>query len=322
MKNRFFCTYFDKNYLYRGLALYFSMVKFIDRFTLYILCMDEKTYEILIRMRLKSVELIKIDDFVDSKLKGAKEGRSLVEFYWTCTPSLPLHIFNLHKNVDLITYLDSDLMFFSSPEAIFDELGEKSILAIEHRFGEQVKEDTTLNGKYCVQYLTFRRDDEGLSCLKRWRKQCIDWCYYRQEDGLMGDQAYLTEWDSRYKNLHSVKNLGAGLAPWNISNYNIKKRNKKIYVNKCELIFFHYHAMRMYSITAIDPAEGYVFSKNDINLIYRPYFEEIDNARERVKEIDPSFHHGYSRGILNLTKFRLRYLLKPRLPFLFKSNLK
>ena len=319
MKHRFYCTYFDKNYLYRGLVLYFSMHKFIDKFTLYILCMDEKTYDILCKMKLKSVELIKIDDFEDKDLNKARKNRSLVEFYWTCTPSLPLFVLNLHKEIDLITYLDSDLMFFSSPEVIFEEFGDNSILAVEHRFTEEAKEDTVLNGKYCVQYLTFRRDREGQSCLKRWRGQCNNWCYYRQEDGMMGDQAYLTEWDDRYKKLHSVKNIGSGLAPWNISNYLLTEKDKQIFVNQDKLVFFHYHAMRIYSETKIDPSEGYVFSKKDIDFVYRPYFKELRNAIAKVKKVDPSFNYGYSSGTINMIKFRLRYLLKARFPFLLKK---
>lgn len=319
MNCRIFCTYFDKNYLYRGLVLYFSLEKYTENFTLYILCMDEVSYSILEKINLRSAKLIKLVDFEDDKLRGVKDGRSTVEYYWTCTPSLPLYIFNLDKNIEMVTYLDSDLMFFSSPEVIFDEIENNSILAVEHRYPEGTNENTVLNGKYCVQYVTFRRDGEGTACLKRWRDQCINWCYYRQENGLMGDQAYLSEWDSRYKNLHSVGNLGVGLAPWNIFNYNLKRKNGKVFVNQDELVFFHYHAMRYYSYRNIDPSEGYTFSKNDIGLVYKPYFKELGRVIDMVHEIDPRFHFGGSKGFLKLIKFRLRYLLKPMFPFLFKK---
>lgn len=319
MENRFFCTYFDKNYLYRGLVLHSSMLKHIKHFTLYILCLDGKTYEILDKMNLDSVKLIRMTDFEDDRLKQVKGTRSTVEYYWTCTPSLPLYVFKIDKEIDIITYLDSDLMFFSSLEVVFEEFGDSSILAVEHRFSRNVKESTALNGKYCVQYLSFRRDKEGLACLERWRDQCISWCYYRQEDGMMGDQAYLTEWDDRYPTLHSVENIGAGLAPWNIFNYNLTEKDGEVLVNKTRLVFFHYHALRMYSERTIDPAEGYVFPKEHRTLVYQPYFRELKRAISRVKEIDSSFHSGYSRGILNVVLFRLRYLLKPWLPFLFKK---
>ena len=87
-----FCTLFDKNYLFRGLALHKSLLKNCPEFKLWILCMDDITYEILIKMQLDKVELIRLSEFEDHELIKTKISRTQVEYCWTCTPSLLLYI--------------------------------------------------------------------------------------------------------------------------------------------------------------------------------------------------------------------------------------
>ena len=123
----YFCTYFDRHYIDKGLALYHSLVRHCSPFQLWILCMDDDTYHILSEMQLPQVHLIALTEFErdDKLLLQAKANRSLIEYYFTCTPSLPIYILNHIPEVDLITYLDADLYFFSSIEPIYRELGEK-----------------------------------------------------------------------------------------------------------------------------------------------------------------------------------------------------
>ena len=88
-----FCALFDKNYLYMGLTLYSSIVKFCPNFKLWILCMDDKSFEVIEKMKLKNVELIKLKTIEDEKLLTTKDSRSKAEYAWTCKSHLLLHIF-------------------------------------------------------------------------------------------------------------------------------------------------------------------------------------------------------------------------------------
>ena len=144
-----------------------------------------------------------------------------------------------------MTYLDADLMFFSDPEALFDEMGDASVLITPHRFAPEYAHHA-INGIYNVQFLPFRRDERGLTTLNWWHDRCIEWCYYRLEDGKLGDQKYLDDWPERFPGVHVLQHSGGGLAPWNISQYDVHEGpGGRVLVDDDPLVFFHYHRLQL-----------------------------------------------------------------------------
>ena len=140
---RHFCTYFDANYLTRGLVLYDSLRKQCSaQFVLWILCFDDFTLHTLRGLGLDHVRLIPVSDFErdDIDLRAVKSSRTTVEYYWTCTPSLLLYILREDPSVDLITYLDADLCFYGDSQPVFDEFADGSILVTEHRYADAYKD--------------------------------------------------------------------------------------------------------------------------------------------------------------------------------------
>lgn len=246
-RHLYFCTYFDRNYLWKGLALYRSLLLNVSRpFTLWVLCFDEETYHVLSKLNLHGMALISAQEFEagDEALLKAKDNRTRLEYYWTCTPSLPLFIFRHNPEVDLITYLDADLFFYSSPTPIYEELGDRSILIVGHRFSPHL-EHLQVYGIYNVGCLCFRRDDYGLDCLNWWRERCLEWCYNRLEGDRMGDQKYLDDWPSRFPGVVELQHPGAGLAPWNLSRFNLREIDNQLRVNSAPLVFYHFHNFKI-----------------------------------------------------------------------------
>lgn len=244
---RHFCTLFDSNYLLRGLTLFRSLERCMGEFRLYALALDEECLAALRTIRSTRLVPVALPD-VEAATPGllqAKANRSVVEYYFTLSPVLPLHILEHWQDVDLITYLDADLFFFASPEPIFEELGTNSILITEHRFPAALRAKEVF-GQYNVQYQTFRRDDEGLACLRRWRAQCLEWCYDRLEAGRFADQKYLEEWPVRYPHLVVSRLPGAGVAPWNWSTHEMQITPEGITVMNEPLIFYHFHALKIF----------------------------------------------------------------------------
>ncbi|MGA2585576.1 MAG: glycosyl transferase [Candidatus Aminicenantales bacterium] len=282
----YFCTYFDRNYLPRGLALYRSLRKHCSEFRLWVLCMDEATHEVLTQLKLPEVELIALKDFErnDESLRSAKQNRSQVEYYFTCTPSLPLYVLNHWPEVDLITYLDADLFFFSDPGPLFAELGTGSIAIIGHRFPPRLRQYREKYGIYNVGWLSFRRNEHALACLNWWREQCIAWCYDREEEDRFADQKYLDDWPIRFHNVVVLEHKGANLARWNLANYRIDFRNGKCWVDEDPLIFFHFQGFRQVMRGMYDPGLWCYQIRPSLQMLNGLYFPYIKALREIAPE--------------------------------------
>lgn len=189
---RYFCTLFDRGYLIKGLAMMLSLLKNCPNAKVFVLCMDTVTYDVLTSLKLNWVVCIKLEDVEDERLLDVKRDRGVAEYCWTLSPVFPSFVLEENSEIDYLTYLDADLYFYSSVDPIFEEIEKSSVAIIEHRFTQRLK-DRVVNGRFCVEWVSFRRDKEGLACLSRWREQCIEWCFYRLEDNKMGDQKYLDE---------------------------------------------------------------------------------------------------------------------------------
>lgn len=292
-----FCTYFDRNYLSRGLVLYRSLARHCQRpFTLWVLCFDAITYQTLDRLCLAGVRLIALDQFEagDSDLQRAKTERSLVEYFWTCTPSLPLYIFN-HLQVDSIMYLDADLCFYSDPMPVYSEMGDGSILIVEHRYPAEHAHLAATSGIYNVGLLAFRHDDRGLACLRWWRDRCLEWCYTRIEDGKFGDQKYLDDWPQHFAGVVVLKHEGAGLAPWNAAQYGIEFKDERVNIDGVPLIFYHFHGLKSVARNVIQPAShAYRLSPSLVEHLYLPYVGALRDA-----ERDACLGENVARGQRN-----------------------
>lgn len=283
---RYFCTYFDGNYLPRGLALYRSLQRHCPSFQLWVLCMDRTCYDVLVRLALPGLHVIALEDYEkgDQELLRAKPTRTLIEYYFTCSPSLPLFILNHHPQVDVITYLDADLGFFADPQPLYEEIGDRSIAIIGHRFPPHMQEWTRY-GIYNVGWLSFRRDQHALACLRWWREQCLEWCYDRCEEGRFADQKYLDDWPTRFHGVAVLQHKGANLAPWNLANYAIRMERDRVWVDDQPLIFFHFHRLKQIEGWVYDPAlAGYHARASSVvrRSIYGPYIRTLVKAARQM----------------------------------------
>jgi hypothetical protein len=300
-----FCTYFDKNFLYRGLALYFSLIEQNIPFKLYLLSLDNKTTKLLNQLNLKNIYLIELSTLEVSfpELLKAKNNRSRVEYYWTLTPYFPLYLIKKFKRIDIITYLDADLVFFNSPKVLYDEMNDHSVFIIPHRLKGEDKIHEKKWGKYNVGYMMFKNDADGEALLVWWSKKCLEWCYYKVEENRAGDQKYLDFFSTIYPDTIESKNHGAGIGNWNIHYYNYKLKNQVLFISpqNVPLIVLHFNKVEVLTKNGWILNDGRGFFK--YKSILKPYANYLLKAINKVDNIESDFSFG-------LDKVTFKVLLK------------
>jgi hypothetical protein len=276
--------------------MYNTLRRYTENFHLWIICFDDLTNRLLTQMNLENVTPVSLKQFEDEALLKIKPQRTSQEYCWTCTPSSVLYVLNTEPQVDIITYLDADLMFFSSPEPIFTKAGDASILLIEHRYLPECNHFAATRGIYNVQFMMFRRNSEGLLALNWWRDRCLEWCFNRSEDNKFGDQKYLDDWVERFSGVHVVQNLGAGLAPWNADQYNLSQIDSQIFVQNDMLIFYHVHGLVIHPLNIGRLCcHDYPISNTLRDLVYLPCLKEIANAYDMLKMVSANLELGVTK---------------------------
>jgi hypothetical protein len=292
---RHFCTYFDHNYLPKGLTLYTSLREHCgDSFRLWVLCLSRECYTALKDLNYPHLHPVPLEDLEksDQELLRIKSTRTIIEYYFTCTPCFPLFLLRQNPDIDLITYLDSDLFFFHSPEPVFQEIGTSSIAIIPHRFSPE-RQILERYGIYNVGWLSFRNDTPGLNCLEWYRSRCLEWCFDRYEDGKFADQKYLDHWPQQFPGVCVLQHKGANLALWNIINYAIQDTNQGLFVDEVPLIFYHFQGIRYheesgYSVS-ISPHDVRPGSWDTVwEKIYVAYMQALHNATARLSHYLPA----------------------------------
>jgi hypothetical protein len=270
------------------LTLYRSLERHGGSFVLWVLCLDDATYETITRLALPDLRPIRLADLEDAdpELRAVKTSRSVIEYYFTLSPAWPLFLLERFSDVDLITYVDSDLLFYSTPEPIFDELGEGSVLIIGHRFPEHLRHLET-HGVYNVGLVSFRNDERGRARLAHWREQCLRWCYDRVEDGRFADQKYLDSWP-QLPGVHVLQHKGAGLAPWNWMRYDVSLSGESRTVDGQPLIFFHFHGLKIVR-WFFQPSEGGYdpMPRKLRRKLYGGYLRELSRTQSWLRAVVP-----------------------------------
>jgi hypothetical protein len=266
-----FVTLFDSNYLPMGICLHDSLMKHAPRFHLWIVCMDELVEKQLHQLGLPNVTPIPLREVETEAMLAIKDGRTRGEYCWTLTPFTPQFVFDRDDTAARVTYVDTDLFFFDSPQLLIKEFEDsgKDVLITEHAYGPEY-DQSTYSGLYCVQFMTFRRTPGGIKVMQWWQDRCIEWCFFRYEDGKLGDQKYLDDWTERFScEVHVLKQVEKTLAPWNVRHFT------ELYPS-VRPVLYHFHSLRF-----VDPRRVLLYAGYRIGgggWIYSKYVQALKSA--------------------------------------------
>lgn len=283
------CTLYNSLYLDKGLVLYDSLKECAKDFELYVLCMDDKCFEVLSDIDDKQLIPLELSSIENEIMIEARANRSFAEYCWTCSSRLIQYILYTFRP-DCCTYIDADMYFYHDPQVLVDEmLSEgKSVMMVPHRFTERNIHLAQKVGSYCVEFNSFMNDEKASEVLTDWHKKCIEFCGEIGDGVHWGDQKYMDEWVQNYPSVvHPCNHLGAGVAPWNIElykDYRIKDNSIvcKLEDQRIPLVFFHFQSLSYISRKEISTG---VENKLDadyqfIDLIYRTYLEKVDKKKK------------------------------------------
>jgi len=300
---RQFCTAFDSNYLFKGLALYQSLVRHAPGSELWVLCLDKATERVLGSLPLPGLRMLPLAELeaAEQRLLAVKPDRSRVEYYFTCTPALIWHLLTRAAGGGPVTYLDADLYFFSGLAQVLEEVGTGSITILPHRFPAAYRH-LEKYGIYNVSWLTFMDDRPARECLAWWRNRCIEWCYDRLEDGKFADQKYLDDWPTRFENVHVLSHEGAGVAPWNVAGHPINAGAGGLRAGQAPLVFYHFHAFKRIMRWLFDPGlarYGAEMTPTLKDAVYLPYLAELRGIEHELHRTVPNLPRGWgsTRGL-------------------------
>lgn len=291
-----FCTLFDSNYLDKGIVLINSLNAVCENVRMYVLALDDICYEILNKLNLKNVVVIKRTQFVEIEdLVSIQNDRSAAEFCWTCTSHLIDYVIR-YCNEKSCTYVDADCYFYKDPQILLLEMKDKSVQIVEHRFTNSIEDKISKkeSGTYCVEFNTFTDAADSLELLDWWKSRCKESCSNSSEDSnVFGDQMYLENWGSKHF-VSVLKNLGGGVAPWNIAQYKFVEMRDNSFVlqekktkREFELIFYHFHNLsyldeNSVSISVYQRAWG--IDDRLVNEIYLPYLKKLKTVKEFLQK--------------------------------------
>lgn len=290
-----FCTTFDSNYLDKGLVLYESMCEHMPQFKLYVFAFDDICERILKQENLKNMIVVGMKDFETKELLEVKKDRTKAEYCWTCSSWSIKYVID-HYNEPICTYIDADMMFFSNPQCIFDQMREKncSTIIVPHRFKTKEAEQKAHNevGSYCVEFNTFVNDTNGKEALNWWAEKCLEWCYYAVPGTTewYGDQKYLNVFPDKFKGVMICNHYGMGIAPWNIGlveevEYinNIPTIKVKVTGEIYPIVLYHFESVGFLTKHILHAPSG-IKTKNLHHDVYDNYVKRIIKKRKYIEE--------------------------------------
>jgi len=247
--------------------------------------MDDESYSLLKAMNLEHMFPVKLNDIMTEELIEVQKRTTKGQFCWVCQPIICQYILDKFK-ADIVTYLEADSLFFADPEILLNELGNYSVSLVPHNYAPGFDNKETA-GEFCVQFNAFRNDELSAKVLNYWKENCFK--YSKQNLTLYPGQTCLDNWTTLFEGVKSLSNPGAGVAPWNVSQYSVLIKNNQLCVDDSPIVFYHFHQYGRYQ-DGDHELGNYPFSKDVIKLIYGKYIAELQITENMVHQIDPKFN--------------------------------
>jgi hypothetical protein len=281
-----FATIISQEYLIKGVSFHRSLENRVPHFHVWICCMDDTTYDTLLRMKLANATLVNVKEIENDELLQIKRTRKLYEYCWTIKASFCLYVLDLAEELDHIIYCDSDMFFFADPQPLHEEWGSYSVFLCTQRGTDELER---WHGHYQAGFIGFKRDEQGIRALQWWNKKCIEKCADHYDES-WGDQKYLEYIPLLFTNIKIIDHIGIDAAPWNLimnNQYAVSGTENDVFLDDSRLIAFHFGSLlilneHQFELWKLEPLP---FMGTVIRHIYTPYLENLQASMKRVTNV-------------------------------------
>ncbi|MEI6213330.1 MAG: hypothetical protein WCP10_04425 [Desulfuromonadales bacterium] len=262
--------------------------------------MEDVSYKLISRIGKTNLIPISVTEIETAEIRSAKKYLTHGQYCAIWQPLICLHILDEY-NVDLITYVDADIMFFYDPEVLFEELNNCSASVVSHNYTPAF-DNTPIAGKFCVQFNAFRNNMKSREVLNYWKACCFKYSKWMPSN--YPGQLSLDYWPELFEGVRVIQHSGAGVAPWNIQKFKVTNDDGKILVNGYPIVFYHFHEYAWDS-NGHPFLSRYPLSAAAVELIYQPYTSVLREIQEWVKSIDNTF---YCKKVVQIQNLRERFV--------------
>jgi lipopolysaccharide biosynthesis glycosyltransferase len=242
-------TICSNNYLGQALALKKSFLKHNPNFEFNIILVDEFSstidytlFEPANVIPITNIEGIDLDDLISRYY--------IIELNTSVKPSVFKHLYKLHPNCERMYYLDPDLYFYDSLSALNTMLENKSAVLTPHilspipRDGKLPDENVFLQfGIYNLGFLGLNmKHPETSKLLNWWEERTLNHGYDQAHKGYFVDQLWMAHAPLFFKDVKVLTTYNYNMAPWNLHERKIVKRegDRIILNDESLLVFYHF----------------------------------------------------------------------------------
>lgn len=219
--------------------------------------------------------VISIDDLAEINNPAWCFKHTIVEFATGIKPFVLRKLLD-REDCEAVFYFDPDTVLFSGIDRMIDELSSTNILLTPHLTDPEISqrgiEDNELSalrhGVYNLGYVGVRNTEEGKRFANWWASRLKDYCRDDIPGGIFTDQRWCDLVPAFFDNVKVTRYPGYNVAPWNMTNRQIKRLSNGCYtVNGKPLVFYHFtgfdsgaHHIMMSLYSKNSPAAAELFS--------------------------------------------------------------
>lgn len=284
-------TYFDRNYLVRGIALHASLVRHVPSVQVTALALDEDAAAALEGLALPSLTVLRLEELeaYDPELAATRADRRARDYVSTLRPAYMQMLLDALADDDVLTYMDADLFCFNDARGGLDAIEGHSAALTPHG-PPPPGIDASWSGRFNAGWVAVRRDATGRACIARWREDCLALCRIDEAARLIGNQRYLDAWPERFPHVLAIDDPGVNAGPWNLCVETVRDVDGAPYLGERPLQTYHFHGLRHVRPGIYRPGAanyGVRLSRRVVRLIHEPYLRALQEARARLGDDAP-----------------------------------